>query len=1395
MNLASGDIFYYQQQEDNFLFDFVPQSSNLSVHTSHTSNIHYRGVSTLENYLPLNQQYNYSDVLVIYNENSGISTRIARYFQDVRSIPERNMCNITTSTSETVNRNEFENIRDQIEEYLENHNLTNEINYLVTTKGVPLRVSGSSWTNACLDSELTMILGQYSTEIGNANRVLNPYYQDNEPFSRSKYDIFLVTRLTAYTEAEIYNIIDNATTSLTNRGTYVLDADASKGWQPSGYGIGNVWLRDADSKLRAKGEITYYDYNNTFVKSYSNVMGYSSWGSNDGYDTANFINNWNLESVSNDLPNNWHTILDPGIIDNISSNSSDKLSGIYSVLINRTSTSQNSSAFVQNITITQGMRYYLTGNINLSAITGPGGAHFQIQALDINNKILKVQNSQVWSSVTSSWRGLGQLIYEPVPGAVKVRILAELNRSAGIVFFDDIRFYDIPPHFSWLPGSIAETFVSTGGRSFTYGTSYGQSLVADLIRDGVTGVKGYVYEPFLDAIAHPDILFDRYTDGYNLAESYYMASNYIGWMDVIVGDPKMAPYGDILPDMNVSIYGLNYNPDIPNSNDWLTVRANISNVGTVDVSNIEVSLFLVTNEDEILIGNELIESISKNGGSKEIEILYKLTLGGNAAIKIIVDPGQMIKEADEFNNFAEKLIYINNPPTPFELVCDQDRLLRGQEIVVNANGSDIETIKMNLQPVLEAKLEPIGTWFNFEESQISYQYIPAVDNWQITVKTDKTMKIGNYSLRISFIDEQNFTGSYYQLYRALEILNNKPTIELFKTEQTIINRTKSLIISCKPSDFEDPIEKLKISIQFRLKPIDLSSNLGWENIDDIEFNDTLNLWFCALNFEMDAKLGTYQIRGRTIDLDSGASNWSYIVHDILLMNNIPLLYELKLSTLRINRTESVDISITGDDAENNFELDKLLCVIEYSINDEPENKNQSQTWEDRYLTEVEYDFFEDAWVSRFTPPDSSRVGLYFFRARLQDMDGNWSDWFMSKHIVNVLNNPPNAVMDKIATEIIEDTSVEFKASGSRDLEDGIENLDFQWELSGTNRFSKSGFNFTYIFTRQGAYNISLKVTDLDGKSAWENKTIIVENVRPVARVKTSKLKAATDENIEFSATESFDTPSDIDTLKYTWDFGDGQKGTGVKINYSYSEPGIYNVVLTVLDDNNATDLVQVVIRITLAEILENDQSDNDEEVDFTTLLIANCIVITIIFVLLILLIFIRRKRRAMLESKLQEPYILRSEAEHIDQNLDQPSEFIQPENQKYNSLKPIKLSEIPQQLPRPGLGPYERPTLPPVTLSSVSPEPIIEPMLEPRDEGIPETNLEPEQKENEVYLEENRNEIKQNINDPEDDNDRSENAPDVNDHLDDDSIEDFDINNDDDNEEDVEKILKDLMIK
>ncbi len=94
---------------------------------------------------------------------------------------------------------------------------------------------------------------------------------------------------------------------------------------------------------------------------------------------------------------------------------------------------------------------------------------------------------------------------------------------------------------TFADGAIGDTAVSTSARSFLPVHDNGQSMIADLIHQGITGVQGYVDEPLLNAISSPTIVLTHYIAGYTLAESFYAGDKYIGWEGVVVGDPLAAP--------------------------------------------------------------------------------------------------------------------------------------------------------------------------------------------------------------------------------------------------------------------------------------------------------------------------------------------------------------------------------------------------------------------------------------------------------------------------------------------------------------------------------------------------------------------------------------------------------------------------------------------------------------------------------------------------------------------------------------------------------------------------------------------------------------------------------------------------------------------------------------
>jgi len=110
-------------------------------------------------------------------------------------------------------------------------------------------------------------------------------------------------------------------------------------------------------------------------------------------------------------------------------------------------------------------------------------------------------------------------------------------------------------HNQWLPGAIATEFVSTDGRTFhrppdsweigpwsdrsAWFEGAPQTLTADYIHEGASGVSGQVDEPYLGYCPRPDFILPAYYSGRNLAESFYMGIPGLSWMNIVIGDPLM----------------------------------------------------------------------------------------------------------------------------------------------------------------------------------------------------------------------------------------------------------------------------------------------------------------------------------------------------------------------------------------------------------------------------------------------------------------------------------------------------------------------------------------------------------------------------------------------------------------------------------------------------------------------------------------------------------------------------------------------------------------------------------------------------------------------------------------------------------------------------------------
>ena len=364
------------------------------------------------------------EVVVIVNRTSPVSVRVGENYAHKRNVA--NVLRVSCIDSSLNQNNETIDYTDYLSEietplraFLASHP---GVNFVVTTRGVPIRVAGgetgeaySGTTLTSLDSTIAAIdydkdpqavLITFNDPSGGAvgTAWLNKFWDQHAKFTHAQFGGYLVTRLDGYSESDALALTDHALKSEAGlkQGKILFDIEpdfgiASPGSQPAPipntlitqenpYSDWNGDMKHAAIKLRARGIPFELDKTQTFVGNRRDLLGYFSWGSNDD--------------------------------------------------------------------------------------------HFS------------------------------QAAYNSL---------------------------------SFAPGAVGDTAISTSARSF-FPQSSGQSMIADLIAQGITGVKGYTDEPLLQAIASPTILTDRFTRGYSLAESFYAASHFVGWTDIVVGDPLTTPY-------------------------------------------------------------------------------------------------------------------------------------------------------------------------------------------------------------------------------------------------------------------------------------------------------------------------------------------------------------------------------------------------------------------------------------------------------------------------------------------------------------------------------------------------------------------------------------------------------------------------------------------------------------------------------------------------------------------------------------------------------------------------------------------------------------------------------------------------------------------------------------
>jgi len=230
----------------------------------------------------------------------------------------------------------------------------------------------------------------------------------------------------------------------------------------------------------------------------------------------------------------------------------------------------------------------------------------------------------------------------------------------------------------------------------------------------------------------------------------------------------------------------------------------------------------------------------------------------------------------------------------------------------------------------------------------------------------------------------------------------------------------------------------------------------------------------------------------------------------------------------------------------------------------------------RVITAYEWDFGDGATATGIQVDHVyDRAGRYETVLRVTDDQGGWSEAHVFFGIYAEANHDPSGSIN-YPEQGITNEPVAMSAAGSDP--DG-DSLTYEWDFGDGSTATGAAVSHTY--TSVGNYSITATIADGRGGTAVLTGQIEViarpdHNVAPVAGA-GGPYQGNINEAIIFDGSASYDL--NLDSLTYTWNFGDGATGTGANPTHTYVTAGTYTVSLTVTDPDGLTDSNTASVRV------------------------------------------------------------------------------------------------------------------------------------------------------------------------------------------------------------------------
>ena len=235
----------------------------------------------------------------------------------------------------------------------------------------------------------------------------------------------------------------------------------------------------------------------------------------------------------------------------------------------------------------------------------------------------------------------------------------------------------------------------------------------------------------------------------------------------------------------------------------------------------------------------------------------------------------------------------------------------------------------------------------------------------------------------------------------------------------------------------------------------------------------------------------------------------------------------------------------------------------------------SKSSDDKGIVSYQWYFMDGTTATGPSPSHTfTKPGIYKVILAVEDREGLRNARIIIITVNESINKMPDARPS--ASPISGDAPLKVQFGSSKSSDDkGI--VSYQWYFMDGS--TATGPSPVHTFMKPGVYNVILAVEDKEG---LRNARIIIITVNggtnnpPDARPSASPTSGAAPLKVQFGSDKSSD---DKGIVSYSWDFKDGTKATGPSPSHTFTQPGTYNVVLTVTDKEGLRNARIIVINV------------------------------------------------------------------------------------------------------------------------------------------------------------------------------------------------------------------------